>query len=282
MKKYNILGLILFVLVILSSCKEKLAEIELPKGDAKLVVFCFLSPDDSTVDVEVTRSAPIYGNSTNVGDLNVYNAVVTISDTLGHTITVPFNAAAQKYRISQTLFPILPGLKYTVSASGMGKNVSASTTVPTTIINFDKAEAKLISNTTEDGKQYAVTISWKDEPGKVNYYRIHLEAPTAGGLGSDTFPGGFADAVYKDEQKDGGSFADEYDYYQWNNDPIHNTQKVYLYLLNTDIHYYEYHRRRLNYFGDDPFSEPFQQYSNVDGGLGVVSSFRKSRVVIEI
>jgi hypothetical protein len=82
--------------------------------------------------------------------------------------------------------------------------------------------------------------------------------------------------VHSDYQRDGQVISDKYEYYEY--DFGGNNTGFNVYLLNTDIHYYEYHKRRLNYYGDDFFSEPVQQYSNVIGGLGVVCSYRKTSI----
>ena len=87
------------------------------------------------------------------------------------------------------------------------------------------------------------------------------------------------DKMFSDTNKDGEILSDKFEYYDYGF--AGNTPTFNAYLVNTDIHYYEYHRRRLNYFGDDPFSEPLQQYSNVKGGLGVVCSFRKTMLRVK-
>ncbi len=276
--KYIIPFILLFNLMMFVSCRPKIVtDVEVPNIAPKLVLFGFLSPEDAIIEVEVSMSAPIFGNTINTGNLTVSNANVQISNgTL--SVNIPFNTMTQKYEISQSVFPILAGQTYTITASANGITAKGITRVPNNIVYLDKANAKLITTSTSGENQLLYTMSWKDEPTVKNYYRVHVEKPYFWGGDSSAYSIG--DGMFKDENNDGSVFSDQYEYNYFKSSGSQDIS--YIYLLNTDIHYYEYHRRRLVYFGDDPFSEPFQQYSNVEGGLGVVSSFRKSRLVITL
>lgn len=260
------------------SCRPKIVtDVEVPNIAPKLVLFGFLSPEDSMIEVEVSMSAPIFGNTINTGNLTVSNANVQISDG-AMSVNIPFNTFTQKYNISQSIFSLIAGQTYTITASANGLTAKGVTTIPKSIVHMEKASAKLITTSASGENQLLFTLMWKDEPIEKNYYRVHLDQLYYSTWSGDSTASSIGDGMFKDENKDGTSFSDqyEYNYFKGSGTP----ENYYVYLLNTDIHYYEYHRRRLVYFGDDPFSEPFQQYSNVEGGLGVVSSFRKSRVVI--
>lgn len=276
-KKYIIQLFLSMIVLMIVSCEPKIVtDVEVPNVPAKLVLFGFLSPDDSGIEVEVSMSAPIFGSSINSGDLTVSNANVQISNgTL--SVNIPFNTVTQMYQVSQSLFPIVAGQTYTITASANGLSVKGSTTIPKNIIYSDKANVKLITNSATYEEQYIFTFSWKDEPAVKNYYRVHFEKPYEN-WGGDSAAYSLGDGMFKDENKDGTIISGQFEHTNYSGAGL--PQIFYLYLLNTDINYYEYHRRRLVYFGDDPFSEPFQQYSNVEGGLGVVSSFRKSRIVV--
>jgi hypothetical protein len=145
--------------------------------------------------------------------------------------------------------------------------------VPSSVIEFDKITSQELGKSSQGENHFLFSIKWTDEPSVQNYYRIYLEEKRL--LFSDTIAYTVGDKVISDNKTQGMVMTDDFDYYVYNFEGA-DILSYYGYLLNTDIHYYEYHRRRINYYGDDPFSEPAPQYSNVSGGFGVICSFRKS------
>src|SRR5688500_14546490 len=70
-----------FLVVILLSCEKK-ATIKLPKPESKLVVTCFITPDDTLISAVVRLSTPKFGpvDSTSVFVDDIRDANITISD----------------------------------------------------------------------------------------------------------------------------------------------------------------------------------------------------------
>ncbi len=265
------------LLIILSSC-ERVANVDVPVADPMPVMYSFLSPETSLSTLTITMTAPLYGNSSSGNFETIRIADVTISDNNGASAKMIFDANINSYFVNQNDFPINPGLTYTIEAKFDNYSLKASTTVPSLMIYLDEAIGEKLTPDPSGADRYLIRMKWKDAPGVTNYYRVNLEELKSLNPG-DSNAFSIGDKMFSDTNKDGEIMSDKFEYYDYGF--AGNTPTFNAYLVNTDIHYYEYHRRRLNYFGDDPFSEPLQQYSNVKGGLGVVCSFRKTMLRVK-
>ncbi len=285
MKRSNtpIICVTVLLACLFSSCFDKVVtDVKVPTIDPKLVMFTFLSPEDTVISVTLTMSQPVFSKQGSNSYDPITTAQVKITDSKGNASVVTYDQTSNAYVIDQSVYKINPSETYTVSASYNGMFVKGSTTVPANIAYFTRADVKRLSDTTRPEQKYTANVAWQDVGGAANYYRVCVETGDLN-LYPDTSiqyanqNGG--DRFYTDEGKDGAELSDIIDYSDYNDFSGTGNNLVQLvYLLNVDKHYFEYTRRRLNYYGDDPFSEPFPQYSNVEGGLGVISSFRKSKV----
>lgn len=268
------------IITTLAACEKVVQDVEIPKIESQVVIFSFLSPEDEFVKVEVSRSKPVYTRSGKLGVIN--NAAVTITNDGGQSAAVPFIDSLSAYVLPTTQFPIEPGRVYTVAAVVDGETVSGSCTIPNDTVGLSELTYKKLGEPSIGfgGPYFKYAYKWMDPAGAQNYYRLAIEKQYSYIYDFDTIVStqDVCNTMWTDETKQGAQLAgvcDDYDY---------GTEKsmVRVYLLNTDVHYYEYHRRRLNYYGDDPFSEPFQQYNNVKGGLGVVGAYRRTSRYIKI
>ncbi len=267
---------ILIICISFGSCDRLVTNIDPPKAEKELVLFAFISPEASAITAELSYSSPVFGTN-NLGEIDfISNAIVIISNNEGNSDTLKYDSTKKSYE-SQTAYKIEPGKTYKIRASYDGKIAEGITTVPIQAVAIDTIDVlKFIGP--EGESKIKIKTNW-DDPGKDNYYyRSYIEHV------SDTRSGEkYAYEVCSEfisnsgkEGKKLNSICESY-YYDDNGS---NTRSMYVYLLTTDIHYYEYNRRRVNYYGDDPFSEPVPQYMNVKGGLGVVSSYRMTKLEI--
>lgn len=274
---------ILFPLVMLfMACDREAQDVTPPVVESKLVVFSFLSPEDSFVKVEVSFSKPVYiKNSKKFNYDYVPDAIVSIQNEGGLSATLFYVDSQSAYLIPSTSYPIEPGRTYTINVSARGKTANGSCIVPQNAPKFTEITYQKRS---DFGSTYNTYLyKWNDEPGTTNYYRTSTEYNDMyiDFMGDTTrYVNEACTNVYNDENRNGQTLSGTCDGYNsfYGSDSL--SKPVDFYLLNTDIHYYEYHKRRLNYYGDDPFSEPFQQYTNIKGGLGVVSAFRRTKTTI--
>lgn len=273
------------LIVLLTSCEKLVDDVEPPKIASKLVLFAFLSPEDSIVKVEVSRSRPIFGrNSTGNPLAYVSDAIVTVTDQNGQRVNLNYVDSVNGYLVGKAQYTIQPGQTYKVVAQVGNELVTGETTVPLQTVQFTSVTYRKIftpnQNSSYFGPVYIYTYKWQDEPANGNFYRVSVDSRMFsliynGPNDIDSVENYYniCNSIWDDASKNGQQLTgtcEDYAYYGVEGDTVGFT------LLNTDIHYAEYHKRRLNYFGEDPFSEPVQQYSNVSTGLGIVSSFRKS------
>jgi hypothetical protein len=273
MKRIYFLGL-LWMSITFMACEKIVTDVEVPIIESQVVVFSFLSPEDKWIKVEVTKSKPVYTRTVNVGA--VKNASVTIANDGGQSATIPFVDSMNAYVLPTLLFPIEPGRVYTVEVMVDGKKVSGSCIIPVDKIGLGELRYKKLGDSSNGygGPYFKYAYQWMDPAGTQNYYRLAIEQQYTYISNLDTVlvKKDVCSSIWTDQNKQGNYFTGVCDDYNYSSDET----TVKAYLLNTDIHYYEYHIRRLNYFGENPFSEPFKQYNSVNGGLGVVGAFRRT------
>jgi hypothetical protein len=299
---------LLLPLMGLAGCELTADNVKVPESKPKLVVTSFISPQDTLLKVVVTKSVPIYGQSTTLtgtpypgGIPNVHDATVVLSD--GTTsVNLTTDGLGGLYVVQSDKLPILPGQTYYLTVSTPdGLQVKASCTVPTKA-NDAITSIRIDSTTTESVpgysyKEYSVSVEWQDMPGEGDYYRLFAERPYMYGTGYDPANPNKVDTLYsqiffgqgeeytKDAGQDGRKFIVRDGNFQANTDNTSENFKVKreinILLLTTDKNYYQYHRGIANYTYDNPFAEPTLLYSNVEGGLGVFAAYQQVKRVFQ-
>lgn len=254
---------------------EKPANIELPEGESKPVMYCWLSPDDSTgITVYLTYSNPYFNNPNRTQIMPIRNALVKIKNSQGQEAVLTESTIPEEegyYLLNFGVFPLQSGETYTVTASNSSFNIEGSTTIPNPTSLNDVVYEQLGMD--EFGyMQFALISKWLDRAGERNFYRLYFDSKYTFQPG-DTNYSAFADQLVTDQNRDGKEITARLmsSFYQG----FQTEMYLDAYLLTTDGAYHEYHQRRLSYYGEDPFSEPLPMYNNVKGGLGTVGSYRR-------
>lgn len=272
MKRFILYIQIFIVPAILASCDTMVTNVKVPDVEPQLIVYSFLSPENQNIVVEVRRTMPIFKGSREGND-TVTNATVRIIQG-GNQQLIPYTSKGQ-YRLPQSSFPLVPGLTYRIEVSTpQGERVTGTTTIPTSIVAIDS-----VNLSTQRGPfgfdLDLLQIRWIDNPAEKNYYQLYSAYTSAS---EDTF-------------LNIPSFVSEIDNQVLSDDLSRNnvmsatvqtslglsagdTTLVDVVLAHTDEAYYRYHTLRLNYSGNNPFSEPTIMFNNVTGGVGVVASYR--------
>ena len=282
----------------LLSCESLIKEIDpsfLPETDSKLVVACFISPQDTILAAKVTETKLLIGTTGDIRD-DITNATVSLSDG-SKTIQLIYDAKLGYYRALPADLPISVGKTYTISVSTPdGRKVNASATVPNPVAI---KEIKIDSTKVNDFQQgnsvtnteYDVKVIWQDKAGEPNYYRAISEY---------VFLYRIVDSINKkvinvpvsaivdlrtidDKDSDGQLLSLNRAYLPTNiggniqgQDANSKTRldKIKVGLFQTDIHYYNYHtslrRQREN---NNPFAEPVLLYTNINGGFGCFGAY---------
>lgn len=291
---------IIFILsqFFLLSCESLIKEIDpsiLPETDSKLVVACFISPQDTVLAAKVTETKLLIGTTGDIRE-DITNATVNLSDG-SKNIRLIYNPKLGYYRALPSELPILVGKTYTITVNTPdGRQVNATTTVPNPIAI---KEVKIDSTKVNDFQQgnsvtnteYDVKVIWQDKAGETNYYRAITEY---------VFLYRIVDSINKkvinapvsviidlrtidDKDTDGQLLSLNRAYLPTNiggniqgQDANLKTRLdiIKVGLFQTDIHYYNYHtslrRQREN---NNPFAEPVLLYTNIKGGFGCFGAY---------
>ncbi|CCH00530.1 hypothetical protein FAES_2521 [Fibrella aestuarina BUZ 2] len=161
--------------VALSACTNLRTEIdpsELPGEPEKIVVYGYISPQDTILSVRVGRSKPVLGDGAEAVPFNINNATVSINNGT-QTVRLTYNSTDQVYRVKASTLPIRAGQTYTLDVSTPdGKRVTAQANVPKPIaIQSVRIDSSIVDAGTAWKKSYLMTISWQDPVGEENFYR---------------------------------------------------------------------------------------------------------------
>lgn len=269
------------ILIGFSSC-EKYIDFDEEIKQPKLVVNGIINPD-STFDIHISRSLSVIDgaelsvveNATvNILDGNgsLYESLVY--DSNGHYLGTSMPQHNQTYSIEVTAPDFDP--------------VSASTNIPD-LIDLNTVDTMGVQDV-NGFKELELTITFQDIPNEENYYMLEVYAAdiingqiflnpmilrsddVTLGLGQD----GYSDQVFfSDELFDGTQktliiYVEDTRYYD---DYI----EIRLTSITQDL---ERYYRTLNAYNDtygNPFAQPVQVFSNVDGGFGIFAGYEVSR-----
>lgn len=261
-------------LATLVGCQKEVTNIKLPETNPKLVVGCFISPQDTIIALTLTRSNPVFGSGHNTANnLPVTDASVTISNGTNSVILL-YNSVNEQYEVKTSTFPITTAQTYFLTISTpKGETVSASCTVPSSNLT-----SLMVNFVDTISSQKVLNVKWQDIPNQVNYYRLFGQMIKVHPFAHDTiYKDMFADnSLQNDNEKDGREMSTMmsggYVVFEYLN-------KGYdIYLLNIDVEYYKYQHSLDNYSYDNPFSEPSPLYTNIKGGLGIFGAYQKLHV----
>ena len=116
MKKIFLYSLLIVSQLILLSCESLIEEIDpsfLPETDSKLVVACFISPQDTVLAAKITETKLLIGTSGDIRD-DITNASVSLSDG-SKSIRFVYSPKLGYYRALPSELPILAGKTYTIT-----------------------------------------------------------------------------------------------------------------------------------------------------------------------
>lgn len=265
----------------------------------KLVVTCFVSPQDTTLAVKVTRSNTVVGDSVSLlqPDRNVTNAIVTLAEG-DRTVTLPYNnrpasstVTLPYYSAPARLFPIQTGRSYTLTVVlPGGQRASSTCTIPSAVdptgIKFDS----LIENSGRS-KRYFVQTLWQDPPNLVNYYQVAgIFRYTTNASKDEKYNGlSFDDenrGLFSDAGLDGTTFLSGRAFIasaststqQSNFNNQYKTATVTVNVISIDLGYYRYQEAviRQRRSRNNPFAEPVLIPSNIEGGLGCFGGYNNA------
>ncbi len=272
---------ILIVMMTFTSCR-KVIDFEEEEIDPKIVVNSMFYEDSiPLISLVVSQSVLEDEEFT-----PIVNADVQLKNTLNGVVENMIHIGNGQYKGDSIL---VGGVEYEVLVNATNfKAATGNTLVPHRIDNLQLDTMNLFDNKLKVSFQSATSET---------YYEVFVTA-------IDTF--GYASSLFSNSTspifKDGFSFDDNTAYgirFLFSNaDYLNNTiemnfsfyeelsnydsLKVTLNTLSRDAYLYEKTVDAYFYSQDDPFAQPVQVYSNVNGGLGVVSGKAIFEKIIEL
>lgn len=276
--------LIPFTLVLIAASCIKKADVDLPPRTEKLVVTCFISPQESSITAVVRSSIPKFASfsfkpNQATLDSDIKDAVVTISDGSSER-NIPFNPLNDCYQLPATDYQVVAGRSYTLRVTAVdGKSVQAVTAVP---------EDSLVAN--------IPAVAFRKNTGNELDYDVYAEVPDV--ADKPTYVAVFGKTQYllrqrgnivyneadnvilmeSDEKVKRTAFTGKSSQYYSTDDSILTVQSTY-FVLNCSRDFFHYNEsvRRAAGLGGDPFSEPVFVYTNVTNGFGCFGAYTMTR-----
>lgn len=257
-------------IIAITSCERIVTDVSPPVTNPKLAMFAFISPNDTLVEAVVSLSNPIYNN--NGMPTIIAAAQVSISNNEGASANLIFNNGTGTYQIGKSTFAIEIGKTYTLQARFRNYLVTGITTVPEVPGEISNIQVITNNNSATSVLPALKIITTINENGLNNqYYRTITNGKHK--ILNNSLTEFCGNNLHASKNSTTNTFKVVCDYFNSVEDIKEIYDSIQVKLLTTDNAYYEYHLRRLNYFGDDPFSEPIQMFNNVSGGLGCVGSY---------
>lgn len=257
------------------SCSKE-ANVKLPETKLLPVMYSYICPTDSVIRLKLLYTSPLYGDNQVDVLAPVSDGDVKISSAQG-TAQLVFNQKTRYYELQTNTYPIVQGQVYKMTVTTINGDIAtAETQVPFTNvpINTITVETITANNSTND----LINVSFTDEPGRLNYYRIAALHAFAYTFQTDTITD---DAritkLYSDINHDGENVSlDGRVNQRYDSTEYYSTEYYDVFLYNCNESYYNFHKSLINYTGDNPFAEPTRLYSNVKGGFGCFGAYTRS------
>ena len=325
-----------------SSCKSLVTDIDIPYTE-RLVVQCFLSPQDSLIEVSVTQTAPVIGDIQEGAERypNILNANVILSDGV-KSVTVPYLSkqlpssydadgeyiftTRARYFLSTKNYPIVTGKTYSLKISAPGfPSVESSCTIPVKVVG-DKsitASQEILTGTDRRGNVISfpsIGVRFADIPNEENFYSVgqffYQKGTYLDATGSKKLRVNWTtkyEYIADKGQENQTLTAQAFDLKSYNNfnsfggggngggpnggggqqggqqqnnglvvTPTDRYTEIYV--ANTDRAYYLYNTAidKIRKANGNPFAEPILTYTNIRGGLGVMSGYNQSKLVVKV
>ncbi|GAB3930769.1 DUF4249 domain-containing protein [Larkinella terrae] len=286
--------------VFLISCQNLRREVEpqqLADRSAKLIVACFISPQDTVLAAKVARSRPILDDQP-VTNLEITNATVSLQ-TGSRSIPLIYHPKLRYYRADPNVFPIRAGETYQLRVQTPdGQRVEATTTVPVSVnLQQVQLDSEVVLENDVPRKRLFARYFWADAASQSDYYQTE-------GIFSYRCPGCapekpvrqpvqfVANPFYTDRESNATPMVSEKGYLGLSipsnlwfftgffSKPFVLTAD----LLHLSPEYYRYHEalERQRQTDTNPFSEPVPIPTNIQGGLGCFGAYNRSTVLVTL
>ncbi|UHG92232.1 DUF4249 domain-containing protein [Spirosoma oryzicola] len=281
------------ILLACNSMREEIVPQALAGQSDKLVVDCFISPQDTLLTAKVTRSRPVLDNDA-TRRVEVSDAVVTLSDG-SNSVRLVYNSQLALYAVKAQKMVVRSGNTYQLTVRySTGQQVSATTTVPSMIaldaIQLDSAVAS--GQVNGEKKEYRLVGSWQDPANA--YYRVKgtvrgipINAPSNSSYGNPeamSFIMATNSLGLLASQNKAGTLSASALLDKDRLSRQYRSMAINVDLMHVDEAYYQYHvalDQQLK-AANNPFAEPVIIPTNIQNGLGCFGSYNQSRKTVTL
>lgn len=263
-------ALVFIIFASLCSCESEFDSTVLNSTE-KVALECYISPSDTAITAILTRSIPFTVRKTLFDSLFISDAKVFISDELTEKELIFNKKLFSAYEIPTNQFKIDYGKKYTIRVLlPDGKKIQSTCTVPKKSSIPEPIEIlKYIRNP----KLIEVQLRWKSEPNQKYFIQKFYY--------SNNQPQPFPSQLIKSAEFRSDTLTSNF--YTYNLDNIDDKRNTIFFSV-LDSNLFEYRKTlNINFNNqDDPFSQPINVKSNVEGGLGCFGAYIVTRIDYEL
>lgn len=272
-------------LIILCSCFlflscAKEAKVKLPEAKPMPVMYSYICPTDSVIRLKLLLSSPLFSSNQIDVLAPVADGDVKISSAQG-TAQLIFNQNTGYYELKTNAYPIVPGQVYKMTVTTINGDIAtAETQVPFTAVSINMVTVETITENNQTSDR--IKVSFNDEPGRVNYYRMAALYAFVYTFQPDTLTDETRiKELYSDINHDGESVSLAGRFYLKSDSMAYYSTEFYdVFLYNCSESYYYFYKSLRNESGlgisFPPPGEPTLNYSNVKGGFGCFGAYTRS------
>jgi len=260
-----------------TECKKK-ATIKLPASEKKLVVTCFINPDDALLRVALHSSAHKFSNNTYENDV-IEDGTVWLHSA-DKSVEITFDKNYYAYVIGSDEFPVLAGQTYSLIASAPGfPTVKAATSIPLHKFSITDFKMNVVSKTDTYVEVY-YSFGVADLPG-TTYAALHQQVAEVSEDSSNFYPSTSMFLRRSADFHDDAYQTKTHYYSKTQNDQIiyeRGLQGIYFTALNCSREFYLYNRslQQTRELEENPFTEPIMIFSNIENGLGCFGGYQST------
>ncbi len=273
----HLFSLLILSMILIGCQREKIVIQELAP-EHKIAVHCYLDGDSRKELVcKVYKSIPVFGN-TNSENNPILDAVVEIGNN-GNWIQIPSNIENQDYRVilPESFLKDNASYQLRISHPEFPTAESSINLLPKYITDDIFGTVELIKSETDSTFELKYSISWADETGKTNYYRvipqvgyINVDFPT------DTFymPPNYGKPYIINESNKKGNRIEwkaNSNFYPFGENGF-KPVSIKIYVLNTDKIYHDYHHIITLMDSEGTLAEPSFFKGNIKNAFGIFAA----------
>ncbi|GEM_PF-1375562 len=303
------------VLLIFAGCEDfftsEATNVDIPGSEPQLVVYSFLSPGEKLTRVHVYRSIPYTMSMDDVEPVND-KASVYLAPTGEAFYQLEYNDLHNCFVAESDEFEVQYGQSYSLKVeSYQGESVTANSLVPHTRemeVETEPLTLQLVEDDIWDEGHSVkhIQVDWKitlpantgdgfmrtgaymkryifhegDSVAadvQVSQFGLERGQPYFAATENRTY------AFRANKWRESYGFSGEHQGYDPPQEEGEVVDSVFVYVFQTDEHYYRFHKSLDEYFyydDDFPFTEAVFIYSNIKGGLGVFAGYNRKEFYI--